>query len=75
MPIYEFACRKCNTDFEKLVPASQRDSVSCPRCGNEKTLRKVSLAAPAQIVARTFRCSGESCDAPQCCGGACRMAD
>lgn len=72
MPLYEFACRKCNTDFEKIVPAIQRDSVSCPQCGNEQTLRKISLAAPAQVAVKASG-AGQSCGAPQCCGGGCQM--
>jgi putative FmdB family regulatory protein len=74
MPIYEFACRKCNADFETIVPARRRDSVPCPKCGSEKTMRKISLAAPSQIVVKTT--AGRApCGAPYCCGGACPMAD
>jgi len=71
MPIYEFACRKCNTDFEKIVPASQRDAVACPQCGHEKTMRKISLAAPAQIAVKAS--SQAPCGAAQCCGGGCQL--
>ena len=74
MPIYEFACRKCNTDFEKIVPASQRDSVACPKCGNEQTLRKISLAAPAQMAVKGAA-SEAPCGAQNCCGGACPYLD
>ena len=74
MPIYEFACRKCNADFEKIVPSSQRDAVPCPQCGNEHTMRKISLAAPAQFAIKTSN-SAPPCGASQCCGGACPMMD
>jgi len=74
MPIYEFACRKCNADFEKIVPASQRDAVACPHCGNEKTMRKISLAAPAQFAAAKSA-AAPPCGAERCCGGACPMMD
>ncbi len=72
MPIYEFACRKCNTDFEKLVAASQRDSVPCPACGNEKTMRKMSLAAPAQMSSGRGA-QPQDCGMPSCCGGGCGL--
>jgi putative FmdB family regulatory protein len=73
MPIYEFACRKCNTDFEKLVSASQRDSVACPSCGNDKTMRKVSLAAPAQMSSGRKAAEPAGCGMPSCCGGGCGL--
>lgn len=74
MPIYEFACRNCNADFEKIVPASQRDAVPCPTCGNAKTMRKISLSAPAQIAAANPSCGTvRDCAAPTCCGGMCGM--
>ncbi|MDR3707570.1 MAG: zinc ribbon domain-containing protein [Capsulimonadaceae bacterium] len=74
MPIYEFACRKCNTEFEKIVPAAQRDSVECPACGNKRTMRKVSLAAPAQFASKAPACpSAEMCGQASCCGGACGL--
>ncbi len=32
MPIFEYHCQDCGTDFEKLVRRAD-DSVSCPTCG------------------------------------------
>ena len=75
MPLYEYVCRACQTDFEALVPASRRDSseTACPKCGATKTARKISLMAPSVV-----RAGGKSsptdfdCGAPGgCCGGAC----
>ena len=38
MPIYEFKCKKCGNIFEYLCfKTSDKDEVSCPRCGNKKT--------------------------------------
>ena len=78
MPVYEFACRECNKDFEKIVPASQRDSVQCPSCGNAHTLRKISLAAPVRVASAKgtgSMPSGEGCGASSCCGGGCGMGN
>ena len=77
MPLYEYVCRACDTDFETLVPASRRDAAdtACPRCGAAKTARKISLTA--QTVVKEGSGSGGSaqpfnCGAPGgCCGGAC----
>ena len=33
MPIYEYACPKCNTEFEVMRPFSEADkAVKCPKC-------------------------------------------
>jgi len=72
MPLYEYACKDCNTRFEKLVKSmSSTEKVACPKCGSPKTERALSVfavrAAPAAAGS-----------APTCghCGGApgsCRM--
>lgn len=76
MPLYEYVCRACDTDFEALVPTSRRDA-ACPQCGAAKTARKISLMAQA-VVKEGRRSGGASepfhCGAPGgCCGGACAM--
>lgn len=77
MPIYEFICRECSKDFEMLVPASKRDSTECPECGSNRTARRISLTAPAQIKSggssSSMASSGEGCGAPSCCGGMCGL--
>ena len=78
MPIYEFVCRDCNKDFEKLTSASERDRTPCPTCGSGRTARKISLTSPAQVKAGGKSSSfsaGEGCGLPNCCGGACGLPD
>ena len=73
MPLYEYVCRGCDTDFEALVPASRRDAAdaACPRCGATKTARKISLTAQA-VVKAGGASEAFNCGAPGgCCGGAC----
>ena len=41
MPIYEYHCNDCNTDFEKLVFGSNPE-VACERCGSKKTEKLMS---------------------------------
>jgi putative FmdB family regulatory protein len=35
MPRYDFKCPECDTTFEVVRPASERDAPSCPDCGEE----------------------------------------
>jgi len=79
MPLYEYVCRTCHADFEALLPTGRRDAAdtACPRCGETKTARKISLMA--RPVISEGRRSGEAspsfdCGAPGgCCGGSCAI--
>lgn len=44
MPIYEYACTRCEHAFDELQKISEAALVHCPRCG-EPSLRKL-LSAP-----------------------------
>ena len=44
MPIYEYACRSCEHQFETIQKASEPVLTDCPACG-EAALRKL-LSAP-----------------------------
>ena len=77
MPIYEYVCRECQTDFEALLPASRRDDdpAACPQCQSKRVARKISLMA--EHVVKSGKSGGSpapfSCGAQSCCGGACGM--
>jgi putative FmdB family regulatory protein len=76
MPLYEYVCRNCNSDFEALVAAGRRDEgTACPQCGGAKVARKISLMA--NPVVKTGKSGGSSepfsCGAPSCCGGGCSL--
>jgi putative FmdB family regulatory protein len=44
MPLYEFACKECGAEFEKLVSrAAAISDVSCPSCGSTNVEDKISL--------------------------------
>lgn len=46
MPIYEYTCLACGTDFERLVwKAEASHEVKCPVCGADKVEEKVSACA------------------------------
>ncbi|MDQ2798838.1 MAG: zinc ribbon domain-containing protein [Armatimonadota bacterium] len=73
MPLYEYVCRACDTDFEALVPASRRDAAdrACPQCGTVKAARKISLTAQP-VVKAAGASEPFNCGAPGgCCGGTC----
>ena len=43
MPTYEFRCKACGHEFEKLMPMSQCEEVqSCPHCGEAPALKLIS---------------------------------
>ena len=45
MPIYEYHCSDCSTDFEKLIRFSDphQNSPECPGCQSENTSKKLSV--------------------------------
>ncbi len=46
MPIYEFYCKKCNTIYNFFSKSITTDRIpNCPRCGNVKLKKKVSIFA------------------------------
>jgi len=44
MPIYEYRCDGCGSQFEKLVRASS-PAVACPECGGAKLEQQYSTFA------------------------------
>ena len=68
MPIYEYACKSCDTKFEKLVRSmSGQERIECPNCGSSETARALSLFAvgaegakssPAPPPGMCGRCGG-----------------
>lgn len=73
MPIYEYKCPKCSTEFEELVFGD--DVPPCPKCGSEDSERLLSCAClhmPAPLrVGQTvsYPSGGSRCGS--CSGGSC----
>jgi len=44
MPIYEYRCERCETEFEELVFGADEEVV-CPKCGTSSVERKMSAFA------------------------------
>ncbi|HNY66898.1 MAG TPA: zinc ribbon domain-containing protein [Deltaproteobacteria bacterium] len=58
MPIYEYQCRDCGEEFEKLVPMSAREP-DCPRCGKGNVKKKISRVASGKSGCGS--CASSSC--------------
>lgn len=66
MPVYEYRCLSCNTQFERLGLISERENgVSCPECGGKQAERLLS-----RFAASASANGGEpSALGGGCCGG------
>ncbi len=65
MPIYEYRCCQCGTEFERLRPLGQAgDAGPCPQCGSLEVGRRLSLFASFASEGGQTRAvagSGSSC--------------
>ncbi|MFT3816439.1 MAG: zinc ribbon domain-containing protein [Rubrivivax sp.] len=49
MPIYEYACEECGTEFELLVRSNTR--LECPTCQSTQLEKQLSVFATAESSA------------------------
>ena len=72
MPIYEYVCEDCKTQFEKIVINKQQE-IACPKCASKKATIQLSVFATAggngSSSSGGFSPSGGS--GGGCCGGGC----
>lgn len=78
MPIYEYVCRKCGKEFEKMQSITNEERVTeCPSCKGEAE-RKVSVTS-YHLTGSGFyntdkKSTAPSCPTGSCCaGGACGL--
>lgn len=46
MPLYEYRCRACGTEFEQLVRwNTPTEEIECPRCGRREAEKRLSRFA------------------------------
>lgn len=64
MPIYEYRCSSCGSEFEKLVRAS--DTPECPSCHGQELDKKLSVFATSsqQSAAKALPGPCGSCGHP-----------
>ncbi len=46
MALYEFECKKCGSEFEKIISKTLSEKpgeVKCPECGSDEVKKLVSL--------------------------------
>lgn len=77
MPIFEYNCQDCGTDFEKLVRGSST-SVVCPNCGHDHLTTRYSTfaahnAASTGATAPSTDCGAGACGSGMCGTGMCGM--
>lgn len=71
MPLYEYACRKCQHTFEALV--FDGEPVECPECRSVRLERLVSMPAKPRTSSTWLPMSGCDPNRPPCGPGCCRL--
>ncbi|MBU0517364.1 zinc ribbon domain-containing protein [bacterium] len=62
MPLFEYHCPDCDSDFDELRKHSDRDEqIACPDCKSRRPARKVSLFSSSGMSAGS---SGGGCGSP-----------
>jgi putative FmdB family regulatory protein len=74
MPMIEFRCSKCGSEFEELLK-SAKDKAPCPSCGSrrvERLLSKVAYSSGGKFVSSVGSGSGcTSCSSSSCSSCSC----
>jgi len=69
MPLYEYSCKDCSTEFETLVFSSE-EKVECPKCESESVEKQMSIPAAPQV--KSLSMGGCSTEGPVCGPRCCR---
>ncbi|MGC9325686.1 MAG: FmdB family zinc ribbon protein [Desulfomonilia bacterium] len=59
MPIYEYVCQDCGSEFEALVSISSKKNPICPQCESTRLKKKISLIATDKSGCSS--CASTSC--------------
>jgi putative FmdB family regulatory protein len=74
MPIYEYTCNDCGSEFELLIRGEEKPA--CPSCGQARLTKSLSVPAAHTTGSRDPACPAkDTCGMPHCCGNNCGMAD
>ncbi len=68
MPIYEYRCHNCGTQFEKMTTMAKADETPCKQCGSDDTERLLSVFGVSSSQ-KSSPCSDGACDLPPSCAG------
>ncbi len=61
MPIYEFKCLNCGTEFEKIVFSTDQKPVGCPKCNETKVEQLMSVCFSGKTTPELGTSSMSSC--------------
>lgn len=81
MPIFEYKCQDCNTQFDVLVKSSSsQKEIVCDSCGSTNVKKLLSTFSPSVThIAKTYDgCADGSCGLPAapsspCASGMCGL--
>lgn len=45
MPIFEYTCKQCETEFERVVFSGEEKGVSCPECKSKDVIKNMSASS------------------------------
>lgn len=74
MPIYEYKCAECGSQYEQIRRMAEADSgLECPKCKSEQVSRQLSsFATTSGTSGNALPMAG--CGKPSCCmGGGCNV--
>ena len=74
MPLYEYACHDCQSQFELLIRGS--DQPQCPECDSTRLEKLLSVPAAHTAGGELPTCRpmpAAGCGLPQCGQGGCMM--
>ncbi|MBC8290334.1 MAG: zinc ribbon domain-containing protein [Planctomycetes bacterium] len=72
MPIFEYQCEDCSSEFELLVNSSE--TPECPSCGTDRLSKLFSAPAAPVVRGATLPIAGcPPADVPPCRPNCCRI--
>lgn len=71
MPLYEYACQKCEHTFEALV--FNGEQVECPQCHSQRLERLLSVPAKPRAEGQSLPMAGCDPGLPPCGPRCCRL--
>jgi putative FmdB family regulatory protein len=71
MPLYEYICRHCDTQFERLRTIAEGAAADCPQCGAQAPRILSLMAAPVRVGAGVGPSPMGPMSGGACCGGGC----
>ena len=79
MPLFEYVCKKCGKEFEKLVFSINNEKIECPDCKSTDIDKKFSTFSSKNSKNESHSCGSvpsSACMAKKNgggCGGCCGM--